>query len=53
MSVQYLMGIVRDGTSIAQVGFVPDRKVVMRPGAFVALVHRALDRLGAMPPPKG
>jgi DNA-directed RNA polymerase specialized sigma24 family protein len=53
MSVQYLMGIVRDGTSIAQVGFVPDRRVVIRPGAFVALVHRALDRLGAMPAPKG
>ena len=44
-SVTYLMGIVREGGSVAQVGFVPDGKVQMAPGAFVALVHRALDRL--------
>jgi DNA-directed RNA polymerase specialized sigma24 family protein len=44
-TVTYLMGIVRDGGSVAQVGFVPDGKVQMAPGAFVALVHRALDRL--------
>ena len=44
-TVTYLMGIVRDGGSIAQVGFVPDGKVQMAPGAFIALVHRALDRL--------
>jgi DNA-directed RNA polymerase specialized sigma24 family protein len=44
-SVTYLMGIVRDGGSVAQIGFVPDGKVEMAPGAFIALVHRALDRL--------
>ena len=44
-SVTYLMGIVRDGGSVAQVGFVPDGKVQMAPGAFVSLVRRALDRL--------
>ena len=47
-TVTYLMGIVRDGGSVAQVGFVPDGKVQMAPGAFVALVHRALDRLPAL-----
>lgn len=51
-SVRYLMGIVRDGTSIAQVGFVPDGKVGMGRGAFIALVERALARLDAMPAPR-
>jgi hypothetical protein len=47
-SVTYLMGILREGGSVAQVGFVPDGKVQMAPGAFIALVHRALDRLPAL-----
>jgi hypothetical protein len=47
-SVTYLMGIMRDGGSVAQVGFVPDGKVQMAPGAFVSLVRRALDRLPAL-----
>jgi len=50
-SVDFLMGIVRDGTSVAQVGFVPSGKVTMADGAFPALVRRALDRLPALPPP--
>jgi hypothetical protein len=49
-SMTYLMGIVRDGGSVAQVGFVPDGKVQMAPGAFISLVHRALDRLPALAP---
>jgi DNA-directed RNA polymerase specialized sigma24 family protein len=49
-SVTYLMGIMRDGGSVAQVGFVPDGKVQMAPGAFISLVHRALDRLPALAP---
>ncbi len=49
-SVTYLMGILREGGSIAQVGFVPDGKVQMAPGAFITLVHRALDRLPALAP---
>jgi hypothetical protein len=49
-SVTYLMGIVRDGGSIAQIGFVPDGKVQMAPGAFIALARRALDRLSALSP---
>ncbi len=49
-SVTYLMGILREGGSIAQVGFVPDGKVQMAPGAFIELAHRALDRLPALAP---
>jgi hypothetical protein len=49
-SVTYLMGILRDHGSVAQVGFVPDRKVQMAPGAFITLVHRALERLPALAP---
>jgi DNA-directed RNA polymerase specialized sigma24 family protein len=52
-TVDYLMGVVRDGTAIAQIGFVPAPKVGFAPGAFVGIVERALDRLGAMPAPKG
>jgi hypothetical protein len=51
-SVRFLMGVVRDGTSVAQVGFVPDNKVGMGSEAFVALVQRALARLDAMPAPR-
>ncbi len=52
-SVTYLMGIVREGTAVGQVGFVPDRGVTMGTGDFVALVARAGERLPAMPPPAG
>ena len=52
-SVDYLMGVVRDGTSIAQVGFVPAPKVSFGPGAFLGIVKRALARLDQMPAPKG
>jgi hypothetical protein len=51
LTVVYYMGIARSGTSLGQVGFIPDPKVQMAPGAFVDLVHRALDRLAALPPP--
>jgi DNA-directed RNA polymerase specialized sigma24 family protein len=49
-SVTYLMGIMRDGGAVAQIGFVPDGKVQMAPGAFFTLVHRALDRLPQLTP---
>ena len=48
-SVSFLMGIVREGTAIAQVGFVPDGDVTMAPGEFIALVERAGQRLPALP----
>lgn len=50
-TVTYLMGIVRSGTAVAQVGFTPTDRVQMPPGAFVALVERARDRLAHMPAP--
>jgi DNA-directed RNA polymerase specialized sigma24 family protein len=51
-SVVFLMGIARHGTSVAQVGFVPDGNVGIGTGAFLALVDRALERLAALPPPQ-
>ncbi|NYD40819.1 hypothetical protein [Nocardioides panaciterrulae] len=50
-SVRFLMGIVRDGPHVAQVGFVPDHRMTMRRGDFPTLVRRALDRLPALPAP--
>ena len=51
-SVTYLMGVVRNGTAISQVGFVPDPGATMTTDDFVDLVTRAGARLGAMPPPR-
>ena len=51
-SVVFLMGIARNDTSVAQVGFVPDGRVTLGPDTFVALVSRALDRVAEMPPPR-
>ena len=51
-TVTYMMGIARVGTAVGQVGFVPARDVVMQPGAFDALVRRAMARLAFQPPPK-
>jgi DNA-directed RNA polymerase specialized sigma24 family protein len=50
-SVSYAMAVLRDGTSVAQVGFVPSEDARMADGAFVDLVFRALDRLGRLPRP--
>jgi DNA-directed RNA polymerase specialized sigma24 family protein len=52
LTVSFWLGIVRDGTAVAEVGFVPDPKVGMTADAFNALVERALARLDAMPAPK-
>ncbi len=49
-TVTYLMGILRDRGAVAQVGFVPDGKVQMAPGAFISLARRALDRLPQLAP---
>ena len=51
-SVEYFMGILRRGTSVAQVGFIPDGRSTLAPGAFLDLVERALARLASMPPPE-
>lgn len=48
----YLMGIARVGNAVGQVTFVPARDAVMQPGAFDALVRRAMARLAYQPAPK-
>lgn len=50
-SVRYTMAIMRRGTAVAQLAFVPAPKVEMPQGAFVDLAMRALDRLVEMPRP--
>ncbi len=52
-TVTYLMGIIRDGTAVGQVGFIPTRALTMAPGAFDTVVRRALARLAYQPRPKG
>lgn len=44
-SVVYLMAIVREGTSVSQIGFVPSGKVTMTNADFTALAQRAAARL--------
>jgi hypothetical protein len=44
-SVVFLMAIVRQGDDVAQLGFVPSGSATMSEAQFVALVHRAADRL--------
>jgi len=51
-SVTYFMAILREGTSLAQLGFLPADDAVMKPGAFVDLAERALTRLSELPPPR-
>jgi DNA-directed RNA polymerase specialized sigma24 family protein len=48
-TVTFYMGVVRNGGAVAQVGFVPDGAHTMTPAEFTALVHRAGERLVAMP----
>lgn len=44
-SIVYLMAIVRSGSAVAQVGFVPSGPVTMSDADFTALANRAADRL--------
>lgn len=48
-SIRFFMAVVRDGTSVAQVGFVPAPGVTLPDGAFVELAERARARLGELP----
>lgn len=50
-SISFLMGIVRDGAGVAQLGFVPVKDVSVSEEDFVRLTQRALARLDAMPQP--
>ncbi|MEO5854358.1 MAG: hypothetical protein ABIQ15_17770 [Nocardioides sp.] len=51
-SVRYLMAVVRNGTAVSQLGFIPAEGVTMRPGAFIDLAERAQVRLDRMPRPE-
>lgn len=52
-SVTYLMGILRNGTAVSQLTFVPADGVVMGGEPFIALALRAQDRLARLGRPKG
>ena len=44
-SVVFLMAILREGDNVAQIGFVPSGSATLSDEAFVALTHRAAERL--------
>lgn len=48
-SFPFLMGIVRDGNVVSQVGFTPDRDMTMTRADFVSLARRSLERLSNLP----
>ncbi len=48
-SIRFFMAVLRRGTSVAQVGYVPAGDVRLRDGEFAALAERALARLGELP----
>jgi DNA-directed RNA polymerase specialized sigma24 family protein len=48
-TLTFFMGVVRSGGAVAQVGFVPDGRHSVTTPDFVGLVHRAGERLRAMP----
>ncbi len=50
-TVTFLMAIVRDDTSVSQLGFLPRTPDDLAPSAFVALAQRALQRLSRLPKP--
>ncbi|WP_148614140.1 hypothetical protein [Nocardioides rubriscoriae] len=51
-SVVFYMAILRTGTAVAQLGFVPAPGADLAPGAFVALAERAQARLRVLPAPQ-
>lgn len=50
-SVTFYMAILRVGTSVAQLGFVPAGRATLADGAFLALAERSLSRLSELPAP--
>ncbi|WP_244929805.1 sigma-70 family RNA polymerase sigma factor [Nocardioides sp. W7] len=50
-SVEYRMAIIRTGTAVAQIAYIPSADVRMTDDAFVALAERALQRLPRLPRP--
>jgi hypothetical protein len=51
-SVTFLMAIMRDGTSVSQLGFLPNAPDDLASDRFVALSKRALERLARLPGPR-
>jgi hypothetical protein len=49
-SFTMLMGVVREGDAVAQVGFVPSKGYTMTSDDFVAVVRRAGERVGTLRP---
>ena len=50
-TLRYLMAVLRDGTSVAQIGFVTAPAARLGDGGFLPIAERALQRLGQLPPP--
>ena len=48
-SIRFSMAVLRQGTSVAQLGFVPTNGVAMADGSFAELAERARVRLGELP----
>ena len=48
-TVTYLMGVVRRGSTVAQIGFVPGRDITIGPEPFEELLLRAGERLAYLP----
>jgi hypothetical protein len=51
-SVSYLMALVRQGTAVTQIGFIPAPGVGMSDLDFVNVARRGQERLSALPSPK-
>jgi DNA-directed RNA polymerase specialized sigma24 family protein len=47
-SVRYLMAAIREGNAVGQLTFVPSDEISIGPDAFMALAHRAQDRLAQL-----
>ncbi|WP_370247928.1 sigma factor-like helix-turn-helix DNA-binding protein [Nocardioides sp.] len=50
-SITFYMAVLRHGTAVAQIGFLPAGGARLENGAFVLLAERALERLPALPAP--
>ena len=48
-TVTYLMGVVRRGSTVAQLGFIPARNISIGPDPFEELLVRAGERLSYLP----
>jgi DNA-directed RNA polymerase specialized sigma24 family protein len=51
-AVRFLMAVVRQGTAVSQVTFVPSGEVTMDGEAFISLGRRAQARLAQLEPPE-